>query len=188
VEKCNEGPRIVVFTLGGARTWVDVTNGGKQVVQWVWKSTGPMPTFDPQKKKETYQRARKEVIGQDWGTSTSHVPHIEDHVVPEKPIGKVGTLREFLRSCVELMKYEIALSTLCDMIDHCTQGRETHIAQRMVNRVLHRKRTNGEFRFNVQIGEYDVDNFNFDLGSNVNVLPKQISEMMGKPKLVWSHV
>jgi hypothetical protein len=48
--------------------------------------------------------------------------------------------------------------------------------------------TNREFRFNAQIGEYDVDNVILDLGSYVNVLPKNTSEMMGKPKLVWSPV
>jgi hypothetical protein len=86
------------------------------------------------------------------------------------------------------MKDETALSMLYDMIDHCTQGRKTPIAQRVVNQVLHRKRTNGEFRFSAQIGEYDVDNVILDLGSDVNVLPKQTWEMMGKPKLVWSLV
>jgi hypothetical protein len=38
----------------GARTGVDVKNGGKQAEKWVRNSTGPMPTFDPQQEKETY--------------------------------------------------------------------------------------------------------------------------------------
>jgi hypothetical protein len=50
-----------------------------------------------------------------------------------------------MRSCVELMKDETTLSALCDMIDHCTQEREIPIAERVVNQVLHKKRTNGEF-------------------------------------------
>jgi hypothetical protein len=54
--------------------------------------------------------------------------------------------------------------------------------------VLYRKRTNVEFRFSAQIGEYDVDNVILDLVSNMNVLPKQTWAMMGKPKLVLSHV
>jgi hypothetical protein len=45
-------------------------------------------------------------------------------------------------------------------------------AQRVVNQVLRRKRTNGEFRFSAQIGEYDVDNVILDLGSDVNVFPQ----------------
>jgi hypothetical protein len=50
------------------------------------------------------------------------------------------------------------------------------------------KMTNGEFKFSARIGEYDVDNVILDLGFDVNVLPKQTWEMMGKPKLVWSPV
>jgi hypothetical protein len=52
--------------------------------------------------------------------------------------------------------------------------------------VLRRKRTNEEFIFSAQIGEYDVDNLILDLGYDVNILPKKTWYMMGKPKLVWS--
>jgi hypothetical protein len=79
------------------------------------------------------------------------------------------------------MKDETTLSTLYDMISHCTRGRETPITQRMVNQVLRRKRTNEEFKFSAQIGEYDVDNVILDLGSDVNFLPKKTWELMGKP-------
>jgi hypothetical protein len=90
---------------------------------------------------------RKEVLGEDWGVSTSSVPRVEDHIVPEKLIEKVSTLIKLLKSCVDLMKDETALNTLYDMIDHCTRGRETPISQRMINRVFLRKRNNEEFRF-----------------------------------------
>jgi hypothetical protein len=40
----------------------------------------------------------------------------------------------------------------------------------------------------VQVGEYDMDNVILDLGSDANFLPRQMWEMMGKPKLVWSIV
>jgi hypothetical protein len=80
-------------------------NGGSKVEKWVRKSSRPSPKFDPQQEKETCHRVRKEIIGLDWGASTSYVPHVYDCTMPEKPLGKVSTLREFLRSCVELMKY-----------------------------------------------------------------------------------
>jgi hypothetical protein len=70
------------------------------------------------------------------------------------------------------MKDETSLKILYEMIDYCMQGRETPITQRVVNQVLRRKRTNKEFRFSAQIGEYDVDNVILDSGSYVNVLPK----------------
>jgi hypothetical protein len=58
-ERHNEGPKVAVVTHGGARTGTDMTNQGKQTEQWVRKSAGPIPTFDPQQEKETYQRERK---------------------------------------------------------------------------------------------------------------------------------
>jgi len=52
----------------------------------------------------------------------------------------------------------------------------------------HKKRTLQEFRINAQIGEYDIDNIVLVLGSDVNVIPKIIWELMGKPKLLWSPI
>jgi hypothetical protein len=57
-----------------------------------------------------------------------------------------------------------------------------------VNQVLRKKRKNIEFRLSAQIGEYDMDNVILDIGSEVNFLPGQTLEMMGKPKIVWSIV
>jgi len=57
-------------------------NEVKHMEQWVRNSVKPMLTFDPQQEKDTYQRVRKEVLGQDWGSSTSSMPHVGDHVVP----------------------------------------------------------------------------------------------------------
>jgi hypothetical protein len=51
-----------------------------------------------------------------------------------------------------------------------------------------KKRTNGEFRFSVHIGEYDIDNVILYLGSDVNVLPKKTWEMMGKSMLFCSPI
>jgi hypothetical protein len=116
------------------------------------------------------------------------VLHVDDCTALEKPTRKVRNLREFLRSCVEIMKYETTLNALYKMIDLFTQGRETPIAQIVVNHVLRRKRTNGEFIFSARIGEYDVDNVILDLGSDANVFPKKTWDMMGKYNLVWSHV
>jgi hypothetical protein len=91
-EKCNEGPTVAVVTRGRARTGVDMTNEGKKTKQWVRKSVGPMPNFEPQQENETYYRARKEVLRVDWGVSMPVAPQVEDRVVPEKPTGKVSTL------------------------------------------------------------------------------------------------
>jgi hypothetical protein len=86
------------------------------------------------------------------------------------------------------MKDETALNTLHGMFDHFIQEMELHTTHRVVNQVLHKKRTNNEFILSVQIGDYDMDQVILDLGSNVNVFLKKTWEMMGKPKLIWSPV
>ena len=43
-------------------------------------------------------------------------------------------------------------------------------------------------RLNAQIGEYDMNDVILDLGSDVNVLPKQTWGQMGTPSLVWSPI
>jgi hypothetical protein len=44
---------------------------GNQIEQWVRKLAGPMPTFNPQKEKETYQSAQKEILEPHGEASTS---------------------------------------------------------------------------------------------------------------------
>jgi hypothetical protein len=123
----DEGPKIEVVTCGGAKTGVDTTNGGRQSEKWVRKSAGPMPTFDPQQEKETYQQTRNEILGPDWITSTSSatpvvdMPLIYDRTTLERPLEKVSPLKEFMKSCLALMKDETALNALHKMIDHCTR-------------------------------------------------------------------
>jgi hypothetical protein len=70
------------------------------------------------------------------------------------------------------MKDRTTLNILYNMIYQCAKGRDTPVTQQMVNQVMCMNRTNREFRFNAQIGEYDVDNVIIDLGSDVNVLLK----------------
>jgi hypothetical protein len=100
------------------------------------------------------------------------LPHIADRAIPEKSSAQVSTLTELVKSCVELMKDINMLCMLYNMIDHYTKGRDIPFTERMVNQVLHRKRMNEEFRFNAQIGEYNVDDVILDLGYDVNVVPK----------------
>jgi hypothetical protein len=73
------------------------------------------------------------------------MPPAYDHSMTERTIEKVSTLKSFLKSCLELMKDETALNTLCGMIDQCTQDKEAPSAQQAVNQVQHKKRMNREF-------------------------------------------
>ena len=54
--------------------------------------------------------------------------------------------------------------------------------------VSHVRRMGREMRLNVHIGEYDMTDVILDLGSEVNVLPKQTWGQMGKPSLAWSPI
>jgi hypothetical protein len=49
------------------------------------------------------------------------VPPVCDRTIPEKMLEKISNLREFMRSCIKLMKDETTLNELCEMIDHCAQ-------------------------------------------------------------------
>jgi hypothetical protein len=129
-EECNEQPKIAAVTHGETRTKADVMDQGNTIHQWIRKAAEPLPLFDHRKEKETYQQARKESIGADCIASTSTMPHFHDKPLvfdmplvydhSQKQAEKVSTLQSFLRSCLELMKDESALSSLYRMIDHCT--------------------------------------------------------------------
>jgi hypothetical protein len=154
-EKHNEQPNITVVMRGGTRTGVDLMDQGNRIHQWVRKTTEPLPLFDPRKEKETYTQARKEVIGAYWITSTSTAPPLYGRPpVYDMPLAyghsktqvdKVSILNSFLKSYLELMNVENALSMMCRIIDHCAQEKEIHVAHRAVNQVHNKKRTNREF-------------------------------------------
>jgi hypothetical protein len=56
---------------------------------------------------------------------------VYDH--SERKFEKVGTLKKFLKSYLEIMKYESTLNTLCRMIDQCAQDKESLFTLRVVN-------------------------------------------------------
>jgi hypothetical protein len=92
VERHNEGPKITVVTRGGTKIGVDMATRGNQTEQWVRKSAGLVAKFNPQQGKETYQSARKEILGPHGGASTSSMPHIEDRVILDKSSVHVNML------------------------------------------------------------------------------------------------
>jgi hypothetical protein len=47
----DEGPKIEAVTCRGSRAGIDARVGGRMVEQWVKKSTGLMPMFDPKQEK-----------------------------------------------------------------------------------------------------------------------------------------
>jgi hypothetical protein len=59
---------------------------------------------------------------------------------------------------------------------------------RVVNKVSRKRRTSKELHLSAQIGYYDMDYVVLDLGSKVNVMTKKTWALMGKPKLIYSHI
>jgi hypothetical protein len=48
---------------GGTLIREDAVDQGNKIHWWVRKEAEPLPLFDPRKDKETYQQARKELMG-----------------------------------------------------------------------------------------------------------------------------
>jgi hypothetical protein len=100
-------PRAEVVTSDRTRTEPDAMEKEKRVEKWIRKAVEPMPTFNPQKEKETYQQGRKEILVTDYIESTSKtydMLSVYDHIIPERLVEKVNTLKEFPKSCLELMQ------------------------------------------------------------------------------------
>lgn len=74
---------------------------------WVRKAEQKQPPFDPLKERETFFEARREfadLSNMDQGKSYSHVD---------------GNLRNFLESCIKLIRDQIALAELQSILRCC---------------------------------------------------------------------
>ena len=60
--------------------------------------------------------------------------------------------------------------------------------RKKVSQVRKKFKTDRELRMPAQIGDYDMDYIILDLGSDVNILTRQTSKSMGKPRLDWSPI
>ena len=93
-----------------------MTYQGNQTDQWVRKEIESPPKFDPWKERDTYNKERKELLETKFVASTSKLvydmPPTYDHSMTERKVEKVTTLKSLLKSCLELMKDEIALNVL----------------------------------------------------------------------------
>jgi hypothetical protein len=62
VEENENQPRIAVVTCREPRTGVDVTKQGIRPDQWVKKVAESSLMFDPRKERDTYMKAKKELL------------------------------------------------------------------------------------------------------------------------------
>ena len=74
---------------------------------------------------------------------------------------------------------------LQELITRCAGLGELCVVQILGKHALH---IGKEMRLIVQIGEYEMDQVILDLGLDVDVLPKETWERMGRPALLWSPI
>jgi hypothetical protein len=65
---------------------------------------------------------------------------------------------------------------------------EEKLEPKTVNHLHTRTRTSKEFRLNANIENFNMGDIILDLGSEVNVLPKNTRQCMGDPTLGYSNV
>ena len=94
-------------------------------------------------------------------------------------------LTTFLETCMKLLRDEKAVKWLQEPITRCAGQGELRVVRKLGK---HTTQIGMEMRLTAQIGEYAMDQVILDLGSNVNVLPKQTWEHMGRPALQWSVI
>jgi len=93
-------------------------------------------------------------------------------------------LASFLQTCMKLLRDKKAVEGLQELIDKCTGKNNPLLEQCMVHKVDKSKKMIGhEMRLTTQIGEFEMDQVILDLGFDVNVLPKQTWERIGRPVL-----
>jgi hypothetical protein len=74
------------------------------------------------------------------------------------------------------------------MLERCNIEVEGKLEHKTINNIHTRRRTNREFRLSANIRDLNMDDVILDLGSEVNVLPKNTWKCMGEPTLGYSLV
>jgi len=141
------------------------------------QSTRKETGFDLECTKETFMEAKKRFAeASTLGSKEKLVEEIE-----EKDPSMITT---FLETCMKLLHDSKVVKGLHELINRCA-GKDSDTGGLCIVRNLgnNKARTRREMRLTVQTGEYEMDQFILDLGSDVNVLPKQTWERMGIPVL-----
>ena len=95
----------------------------------------------------------------------------------------------FLQACMKLLRNPKAVENLQELMNSYTMRLDPSPGTKDVHKLYsYKKRTGREMRLTAQICSYEMDQVILDLGSDVNVLPKQTLQQMGEPKLEWSTI
>jgi len=153
-------------------------NKGKKLEEgeWVCKALEKEVGFDLQCTKEMFMEVKKSFV--EATTLGSHNQFSEEM--------DPSMITTFLETCVKLLHDRKAMKVLQELINKCVGNENAPEGPRIVKEIGNNKaRIGHEMRLTVQIGKYEMDQFILDLGSNVNVFPKQTWERMGRPVLQW---
>ena len=96
-----------------------------------------------------------------------------------------SVLTTFLETCMKLLHDSKAVKGVQELITSCTRSGESRVVWKLGKHALH---TGREMRLTAQLGQYEMHQVILDLGSDMNVLPKQTWECMGRPMLQWSPI
>ena len=133
--------------------------------------------FDLEHTHETFMKAKK---------SFTEASTLGSKDKPE-PEMDPSMLTTFLETYMKLLCDSKVVKGLQELINRCvgTTPGELRKVQKIKK---HKTRTGHEMRLTTQIREYEMDQAILDLGSDMNVLPKQTWERMGRPTLQWSSI
>lgn len=133
--------------------------------------------FDLKRTKENFMEAKKSF-------SNASTSGRKDR--PELQMDP-SMLTIFLEACMNLMRDNKAIKGLQEPINRC-DGTKPGEPRVVWNLRKHTTRMGRDMRLTTQIGEYEMDQVILDLRLDVNVLPKQTWECMGRLMMQWSHI
>jgi hypothetical protein len=116
------------------------------------------------------------------------MPPLLDHTKATQPLGQVSTIKGFFQSCVKLLNDPSSVKILQNMLEICSVETEGKLEHKTVNHLHTRRRTSKEFRLNANIRDFNMGDIILNLGSEVNVLPKNTWKCMREPTLGYSPV
>jgi hypothetical protein len=189
---------INIVTRGGTKIGNDTVRRELAQSQWIKKNTEPRKQFNAPKQKESFKEARQEFHKVDVASNSTtqpvkeapeyEIPPSLDHTNGMQPKGQVINIKDILQSYVTVLSDPSYVKILQNILEKCSSETEEKLQPNIVNHLHTRRRTSRELRLNDNIGDFNMGDIILDLGSEVNVLPKNTWQCMGEPTLGYSNV
>jgi hypothetical protein len=140
-----DGKKINIVTICGAKTRDYETKNNQDIHQWVRKNVEPEQKFDAFK-EDTFKEARHDILKENILSTSGNnpidvvplydMPQLFDQTNKDQPAEKVSNLRKFWVSSVKLLNDKSSLPVLQNLLEKCNVGEE---GVKTVNQV-HKKR------------------------------------------------